>query len=236
MGSALCFPFEAMVFLTVVFLGIQRSLNTTLSLKDIKSFEGSVRVYGDDIIVPVDHVDEVNRMLQTFGFVVNTGKSFWNGKFRESCGKEYYNGEDVSIVRCRQMFPTSPRDATGVISIVSLRNQLYWAGYWETCKWLDGVIKGVIRHFPVVLPSSPVLGRESVLGFETQRLHKHLHIPLVKGYVVSARPPRDFLDGSAALLKYFLKRGIEPSPDEDHLERSGRPQAVYTKLRWCPSI
>lgn len=235
MGSALCFPFEAMVFTTVVFMGIQKSLNTSLSLRDIKSFQGSVRVYGDDILVPVDHVHEVIDMLQTFGFVVNTDKSFWNGKFRESCGREYYSGDDVSIVRVRELFPSSLQDATGVISIVSLRNQLYNAGYWQTCRWLDDYIKGVIRHFPTVEPSSPVLGRHSVLGFETQRLCEHLHIPLVKGYVVSAKSPRNSLDGTAALLKYFVKRGNMPTPDEDHLERSGRPHAVYTKLRWCPA-
>lgn len=85
MGSALCFPMEAMVFLTVIFMGIQRSLNTSLTHKDIKSLMGSVRVFGDDIIVPVDHVDDVVRMLHAFGYVVNTGKSFWTGKFRESC-------------------------------------------------------------------------------------------------------------------------------------------------------
>ena len=232
MGSALCFPFEAMVFLTVVFLGIQRSLNTSLSLKDVKSFQGSVRIYGDDIIVPVDHVDSVNDMLQTFGFVVNTGKSFWTGKFRESCGKEYYDGQDVSIVKVRHMFPTSRRNATEVVSVVSLRNQLYWAGCWRTVRWLDERIEGMLKHYPMVLSTSPVLGRESVLGYETQRTHEHLHSPLVRGYVVSSKLPRNNLDGMGALLKWFLKRGEQPFADRNHLERSGRPQCVNTKLRW----
>jgi hypothetical protein len=56
MGSALCFPIEAMVFTTIIFLGIQKSLNTTLTKKDITSFLGSVRIYGDDLIVPRRHV------------------------------------------------------------------------------------------------------------------------------------------------------------------------------------
>jgi len=232
MGSALCFPFEAMVFLTVILLGIERSLNTSLSLRDIKSLMGSVRVYGDDIIVPVEYVSSVVETLETFGFVVNTNKSFWTGKFRESCGKGYYDGLDVSIVKVRHMFPTHRRDATGTISVVSLRNQLYWAGYWRTCQWLDRWIEGFMCYFPRVLGSSPVLGRESVLGFDTQRIHEHYHSPLVKGYVVSSRSPIDPLDDFGALLKYFTLRGDEPLQDEDHLERSGRPQAVYTKLRW----
>jgi len=233
MGSALCFPMEAMVFLTVIFMGIQRSLNTPLSLNDIKSFKGSVRVYGDDIIVPVEHVESVMQALQDFGFVVNANKSFWTGRFRESCGKEYYAGDDVSIVKCRHMFPTGLRQAIEVSGIVNLRNQLYWAGYWKTCSWLDERIKDVIRYFPCVLSTSPVLGRETVLGYETQYTCEQLHRPMVRGVVLSDRSPSDPLDGTAALLKYLLRQGDFPNPDEDHLSRAGRARTVRTKIRGC---
>lgn len=235
MGSALCFPMEAMVFLTIIFMGIEQELNTSLSAKEVKLLMRGVRVYGDDIIVPVDYVRSVVSMLQDFGLVVNTSKSFWNGKFRESCGREYYHGEDVSIVRVRNVFPTQLKHATGVISIVSLRNQLYFAGYWQTCKWLDEYIRKLIKHFPVVLPSSPVQGRHSFLGYETQKLDEHLHSPFVKGYVVKAKIPNDKLDNQGALLKYLIKRGTMPSADVRHLERAGRPQSVDIKLRWSPA-
>jgi hypothetical protein len=204
MGSALCFPMEAMVFLTIIFLGIERELSTSLSFSAINSLKRQVRVYGDDIIVPVRYVRTVVRELESFGIRVNTSKSFWNGKFRESCGKEYYDGQDVSIVRVRQMFPTQRSHATGVISTVSLRNQLYQAGYWQTCRWLDEEIKKVIKYFPVVLPTSPVLGRHSFLGYETQRMDEDLHSPLVKGYQIRATPPRDVLGEEGALLKCLL--------------------------------
>lgn len=249
MGSALCFPMESMVFLTVVFLGIQRSLNTSLSLKDIKSFKGSVRIFGDDIIIPVDHVESVVAALQTFGFVVNRGKSFWTGKFRESCGKDYYDGDDVSVVKVRRMPPTLLQHATEVNSLVELRNQLYTAGYWKTASYLDGRLEKMLKHYPRVSPSSSVLGRHSFLGYETQRIDEHTHSPLVKGYVLSAKSPRDPLDGVAALHKCLLRstwqeevsRGsqsrlshLDPPVAEPHLERAGRPHAVGIKLRWSP--
>jgi hypothetical protein len=236
MGSALTFPVEAMVFLTVVFLGIERELNVPLSRKTVERFVGQVRIYGDDIIVPVDYVQSVVRELETFGFRVNAGKSFWTGGFRESCGRDYYHGEDVSIVRVRELFPTQRQHATEVISIVSLRNQLYYAGYWATVRWLDEYITKVIRHFPHVLPSSPVLGRHSFLGYQAERTDEFLHSPLVKGYVISAVPPSDVLDGYGALLKFSLKRGTEPSADERHLERAGRPHVVKIKLRWSSAV
>jgi len=206
MGSALCFPFEAMVFTTLIFMGIQRSLNTSLSRRNLFDYVGSVRVYGDDLIVPVDQVTSVVRMLEHFGAQVGTSKSFWTGKFRESCGREYFNGHDVSITRVRQAFPTQRQDVSEVESLVSLRNQLYMSGYWGTCEWLDDILRKLLRgNFPVVLPTSSVLGRVSFLGFTTEKMHPRLHSPLVKGYVVKAKPPSDKLEGAGALLKCLLK-------------------------------
>jgi hypothetical protein len=231
MGSALCFPVEAMVFLTIVFIGIEESLNRPLSRKDIMSFRHNVRIYGDDIIVPVDHVHSVVAALEHFGALVNRGKSFWTGKFRESCGKEYYDGHDVSIVKIRTVLPTQRTNATEVISTVSLRNQLYWAGLWQTTRWLDELLVRILVKYPLVSSTSPVLGRESVLGYETQGITTSTHAPYVKGYVVSARSPVNELDDFDALLKYLIKRGREPFYDEDHLMRSGRPHSVHIKMR-----
>jgi hypothetical protein len=233
MGSALCFPFEAMVFLTLIFLGIEKEQSTHFTKTDINRYLGRVRVYGDDLIVPTDTVHSVVHTLELFGAKVNVAKSFWIGRFRESCGKEYYNGHDVSIVKCRRVFPTHQKHAPEVISLVSLRNQLYLAGCWGTVRWLDSYIRKILKYFPVVLESSPVLGRTSFLGYETQRINEHLHAPRVKGFVVSSVLPRDPLDGPGALLKFFLKRGGLPSVDRNHLERAGRPRAVNIKPRWA---
>jgi len=233
MGSALCFPIEAMVFATIIFCGIEKGLNRQLTKKDIKSFHRRVRVYGDDIVVPTDFADLVASELEVFGLRVNRGKSFWTGKFRESCGREYYDGHDVSIVRVRSLFPSRPEDAHELISTVSLRNQMYFAGYWRVCALLDKWITDLIP-FPHVGQDSPVIGRHSVLvPYETQRICPRTHGPLVKGRVVSAEIPPSYLEDHGALLKYFLKRGDEPFVDVKHLERSGRPRSVRTKTRWA---
>lgn len=234
MGSALTFPVEAMLFLSLVFLGIEKESNTHFSSQsDIRRFAGSVRIYGDDIIVPVDYVLPVIDQLEYFGIKVGLDKSFWTGRFRESCGKEYYDGHDVSIVKVRRIFPSSREHVQEIISIVSLRNQLYQAGCWRTVKWLDERIRSVINYFPNTLSSSPVLGRLSFLGYSEERYCDQLHRPLVKGYVVGPRIPPDHLDGAGALLKFLLKRGSLPTADERHLERAGRPRTVDIKARWA---
>jgi len=232
MGSALTFPIEAMVFLTAVFVGIERELNTTFSdRKQFHRFKSEVRVYGDDIIIPTDYVHPVVFALETFGFKVNEHKSFWTGRFRESCGREYYDGNDVSLVKCRQLLPSTRADVTEVVSLVSLRNQLYYAGLWKTVALLDDYARKVLKHYPVVAPTSSVLGRHSFLGYETQRVSEDTQAPMVKGYVVTAKEPINELDGHGALLKYFLKQSSLPAA-EGHLERSGRPRAVNIKPRW----
>jgi hypothetical protein len=236
MGSALCFPIEAMVFATIVLCGIEDALRRQMTRKTIHGLAGEVRVYGDDIIVPADCAEAVISKLEDFGLRVNRDKSFWTGRFRESCGKEYYSGEDVSIVRVRELLPTSRQDASELISTVSLRNQLYKAGYWRVAESLDRFLgslltprKGARPLYPTVAETSSVLGRHSFLGYETQTYCPRLHSPLVKGYVVETILPASPLDGNGALLKFFLKRGDDPFQDREHLMRSGRPLAVSTK-------
>jgi len=235
MGSALCFPMEALVFTTIVFIGIQRSLGHQLSLSDIRSLKGRVRVYGDDIIVPVDHALAVKETLESFGFKVNSDKSFWTGKFRESCGRDYYDGYDVSVVRVRSMLPNNRHDVTELVKTVSLRNHLAAAGYDRTVGFLDDLISSMIP-FPKVGPASPVLGRVDLDGiYDIDKIDVNLQIPLVKGMVVKAKLPERKIDGNAALLKWFLKRGREPFADRDHLLRSGRPVTVSIKSRMARS-
>ena len=234
MGSALCFPMEAMVFLIIIFLGIQDELSRPLTVKDILSFTGRVRVYGDDLIFPVEYVPAVMSRLSLYGFKVNTGKSFWTGKFRESCGKEFYAGADVSIQRVRRKLPASRTDVQEIISLVSLRNRLFEAGFRTTVGILDENVEKFLPHYPVVTPESPVLGRWSdhPLDFQVDRINRHTHKPEVKGFCVSSPTPASPVSGYGALMKFFLKRGHEPFHDKKHLERQGRPEAVTLKLGW----
>jgi len=232
MGSALCFPIEAMVFLTLVFIGIEEKLNRHLTRKDVESFTGRVRVFGDDIIVSVDCVEQVIWSLEYFGMKVNRSKSFWTGRFRESCGKEYFAGHDVSIVRVRQLPPASSADAQRVISWVQMSNQFYRAGLWRTVRWLDSFMSGILSDYPVVEESSAVLGRHSFMGYQAQKTGGRYQVPLVRGFVPHGVIPANRLDEHHALHKWFLLRGDLPIADEDHLERSGRPSVVNIKRRW----
>jgi len=232
MGSALTFPVETMVFMAIVFASAyELSSHKDWSILK-KELASRVRVYGDDIVCPTDIVHHVIANLETLGLRVNSDKTFTRGSFRESCGKEYYDGCDVSIVKLTQVFPARRDDASEVVAMVSFRNLLYMQGYWTTCQWLDDRIRRILRHFPILEPTSPGIGRVSVsFAPEGTKEHPDLQKPLIKAYVKSARIPINSVDGSAALLKCFLS-GFNPDPE--HLERSGRPHGFGIKLRWTP--
>jgi len=233
MGSALCFPMEASVFLVAIILGIEQDLGRPFTRQDLQSLVGRVRVFGDDIIVPVDHVRSVIASLEYFGLKVNTNKSFWNGKFRESCGKEYFDGTDVSVVRVRRVFPSSRRNVQEIISTVSLRNQLFQAGIEGAVSLLDRRMLRILGHFPYIKEGSPVLGRLTNEPVLTGSVVKN-SISKVKGWMIRPIIPHNEIDGWPALRK-CLSSLEERAPDTmpvsgDHLRRSGRPRVVDIKL------
>jgi len=232
MGSALCFPIEAMVFLIIVLTALTADDNRLPSSRRLTTLLGKVRIYGDDIIVPTDKAYLVAQTLQAFGLKVNSDKSFWTGKFRESCGLDAYDGFEITPAYLRKEKPRRLSDALSVASWMSFRNQLYKRGCWRTTRVLDKFLSRIAR-FPIVAETSPVIGFISNLGYQVQRWNKDLQRFEVKGPVLVPTKRSDPLDGAGALMKFFLKRGDKPFEDPRHLECAGRPIAVNTKHRWA---
>jgi len=255
MGSALCFPMEIFVFTTLLFMGIERANGTRFTRHaQFNEFVGQVRVFGDDIIVPVHTTGDVIFYLELFGAKVNSTKSFWTGKFRESCGSEYFDGEDVTIVKLRQDLPRSRHDVHEMVSLVDFRNQAYWRGLWKMVRVLDRHLESIIP-LPAVSVSSTVLGKHSVVGSMNERWCNRLHRPMVQGMVITPVKRRSPLDGDGALMKFFLSldedyekigyRGYDsysavarravPIEKGEHLVYAGRPVSFNMKYRWAYS-
>jgi len=235
MGSALCFPFEAMVFLTIVVLAMEMASNTQYTYRDIESLKGKVRIYGDDIIVPTEFAECVSVLLERFGLRVNARKSFWTGRFRESCGSDWYAGSNVRPVLARKLLPRTRSDAASVVSTVSLRNQLFEAGLERSVEYLDGHIEKLLNGvFPYVSRESEVLGRWTTEDLTVDGWSNSTHVPMVRGWVESPTRRKLPLDDIGALLKFFLCSSDLPVTDRDHLQYSGRPVAVTLKQRKKP--
>ncbi|UUW21152.1 MAG: RNA replicase beta chain [Sanya solspi-like virus 3] len=83
MGNGFCFPLETLIFVAACHAAGAGSPHRDFS------------VYGDDIIVRKDKAADVIAVLELLGFEVNTSKTFLDGPFRESCGADFFSGEDV---------------------------------------------------------------------------------------------------------------------------------------------
>lgn len=158
MGSALCFPIEAMYFFSVIITALICERKVPVTLKEIVKVSRDVYVYGDDIIVPTDKVRSVLDHLASYHCKVNVQKSFWGGNFRESCGVDAFAGEKITPVYLRELCPKDGGDAKAIVSVISTSNQLYKRGYWHTAQFLKSSIEQLIGELPIVTDESPGLG------------------------------------------------------------------------------
>jgi hypothetical protein len=92
MGNGFTFEVESLIFWALV--------SSVVDLSQVN--ERRIAVYGDDLIFSVDCMNQVVDLLSICGFSANTRKSFHTGKFRESCGKHYFAGCDVSPFYIRE--------------------------------------------------------------------------------------------------------------------------------------
>jgi hypothetical protein len=240
MGSALCFPIEAMYFYTICVMALLREMDLPVSTRSLLKVKPMVHVYGDDIVVPVAYADAVLDHLRKYNCKVNTFKSFVTGRFRESCGVDAYGGEEVTPTYIRRMRPWNRRQASQIISWVSTANDFYLKGYWRTAQHMFSCVERILGPLPYVSSNSEALGRVSYLGYRTvERWSEKLHRFEVKAWV--PRPVRrtDVLDDHGALMKSLLKlEGLNDpwaSRDERHLEHSELSGEVAIQRRWVPA-
>jgi hypothetical protein len=86
MGNGFTFELE-----TLIFWGISKAVAEYTKLRDSR-----LAVYGDDIVFPSAKADLLIEVLKIAGFTPNLKKTFVDGPFRESCGKHYFYGTDVT--------------------------------------------------------------------------------------------------------------------------------------------
>lgn len=89
MGNGFCFPLQTLLFSSVChaasrFCGAKRN---------------EFSVYGDDIIARQSEALLIVEVLREMGFRTNVDKTFITGPFRESCGADWFEGQDVRPVQ-----------------------------------------------------------------------------------------------------------------------------------------
>lgn len=81
MGNGATFELESLIFYSLArACGSSRALTTT---------------FGDDVILETVHYDLFREVAEYCGFLVNEEKTFSNSAFYESCGEDYFWGENI---------------------------------------------------------------------------------------------------------------------------------------------
>lgn len=106
MGNGFTFELESLIFYAIA-----------LALCECKGYNGSISVFGDDVVLPSAAFDDYCLVCKELGFTVSRSKSFSNGYFRESCGSYYWNGRNI-----KPIFQKEPLD--GQSSTIKCANSL----------------------------------------------------------------------------------------------------------------
>jgi len=229
MGSALCFPFETMVFTIIVIQAVLQAWQQPVTRRNVIKALRSVSLYGDDIIVPTETAISVKRNLESVGLKVNTRKSFWTGEFRESCGGDYFRGLDVTPVYLRYSL-LDGGDPRSLAATVSSQNQFFDKSWFDVSDYLMGLHKKLRRL--------SVTRRESYRGFMwkgfTDENLKHdacLQSPVftVAEFTLKARKDPN-PDGWNQLMDWMISAERSQVPTESSLPLERRPDIHHVRF------
>lgn len=231
MGSACTFPVQSLGFLCIALASVYvtRKLGRKVTLKKLRAMSGEVTIFGDDIIIPVDSRELMFGALEVLDFKVNTDKSFWTGKFRESCGVDSFAGVNVTPAYWKAPYTGDPES---LASTVAVTNNFHQKWLLETVQYLASTIRRGPIRVPLVGMGSGVCGLKSFVSPPISvktRWNKDLQKmeALVPVLISTAKRLRTTDD--TAVLQYFTEA---PEP---HIKwEQGIPlrAKLKTRLRW----
>jgi hypothetical protein len=145
MGSALCFPIMSVVHwsLAVAALNVR-------DLLPVEQARRAVYVYGDDIVIKGENHEALIAVFPKVGLLFNEGKCCTTGIFRESCGMDAMLGEDVTPLKLKKLFPSSPYDAVGYVSYIEASNRLFADTYYAGSSYIDKELAQIYGPIPYV--------------------------------------------------------------------------------------
>jgi hypothetical protein len=93
MGNGFTFQLESLLFFAIAKCCVEE-----IQIPLTNAVEGTVSVYGDDVIIPRNCLELFSVMCDFYGFTINMKKSHFSSFFRESCGSHYMLGADTKPV------------------------------------------------------------------------------------------------------------------------------------------
>lgn len=200
MGCGFTFELESLIF-----WALSSSVMNHLKLDRVDYSTGVDRlpcVFGDDIIVPASAVPTLKFILEYVGFSFNREKTFSDGPFRESCGKHYFRGVDVTPIYIR-------KDVVSPDRLIWFCNQIR---RWSRLLWgLDGRLWPAWEFARSLLPES----------LQVPAIPDGFGDVALIGDLDEVCPPRQKWSLDHWLVKFWVPlRKSEPKGDVPYLVRS----------------
>lgn len=249
MGNALTFPVQSVVYAVVMIAAILIARNTRITGKSVKAASRCIQVYGDDLIVKTEYMTQVCSALHRVGLKVNTKKSFSNGRFRESCGADYFKGVNITPIRLKYHPRLISTDSRAVTNLIHASNESYRQCYYKLSDSLRKLVEGYLGPLPLVREESQALGWHTRVNATTlTKWCRHTHQFLFRGTVVRERKVKDLLSGYPALLKFFLSPRLNEEVGRtswfdppvgrlgQHLLESSVRYHTKVSKRWVPAM
>lgn len=136
-GTAVTFPVQTVIYLLAVLASLPGFYEGDDPEEYLKRWKGKVRVFGDDMIVPKEGYERLCALLDYLGLKVNVDKTFVKGYFRESCGGDFYRGDDVTPLKPKSIDASGP---DGVLALVDFSNNLFKKGLWRAAEYVRSTV------------------------------------------------------------------------------------------------
>nr|UJQ85343.1 MAG: hypothetical protein 3 [Leviviridae sp.] len=238
-GNATTFPVQSIIYSLVCITCVlyeQYGSAARVTAKSLRKAAGSVRVYGDDIILPSPCVRYLAECFEFLQLKINWEKTHIEGHFRESCGMDAFEGYDVTPLYMQSFGLPDKPSGEELVSWIDVSNNAYMKGLWSLSTWMiENVPISIARDIPV---SPNPLGCVSLRThtratyFRKVRFNQNLHRKEVYGYVLTGSEVRAERNTYASLLQYFVER---PVPDGRYTSGYSVRKRSLLRKRWVPA-
>jgi len=213
-GSALTFPLQTIIYSCAAIASVLFVQGERVTIKSITAASMLVQVYGDDTIIPIFAQDHYQGLLEYLDFKVNHSKTYGTGKFRESCGTEWYDGNNVTPTYFRSIPDKSQPES--LISAIEVSNNFYSSGYLHVADLIKTTVCRQVpkNSVPYVPMDSGVLGWRRHIADEDyhprMRFDKNLQRMTVRCLAIKSKNTNLPQQGGSSLLQYFIEA---PAPE-----------------------
>lgn len=162
MGNGFTFPMQTLILASLL-KAVYEAEGLPTNCNDAPHFS----VFGDDVICLDQVFHKVMKVFEYCGFSVNEHKSFSTGSFRESCGEDYFKGQNIRSIYCKRFLNDS--DTYSLFNRLARWSCVNGVDLSDILIYLYGLAK---RKLAIPFDRADIGGFKLPLSFTSQRANR----------------------------------------------------------------